>query len=176
MKKVMTVCGEIPLAQLGLTMPHEHIVCDLARLSGTPDNLLDDLDACKQEVAYFKRARGGTIMDVTTPDIGRNVAALREISEATGIHILDLHRLLFERDDAGMGGRQERRSPCGADDSWREGTGALGYGNKVFRLGAVGVAVPRDARRGTMAGLTFWQPVSPAPHGWFPLALLARDD
>lgn len=88
MKKVMTVCGEIPLVQLGVTLPHEHIVCDIARLSGTPDNLLDDLEVCKQEVAYFKRARGGMIVDVTTPDIGRNAAALREISEATGIHIL----------------------------------------------------------------------------------------
>ncbi|MFA5204822.1 MAG: hypothetical protein WC708_10525 [Lentisphaeria bacterium] len=88
MKKIMTVCGEIPPAQLGVTLPHEHIVCDLARLSGTPDNRLDDLAACKQEVAYFKRAGGGTIVDVTTPDIGRNAAALREISKATGIHLL----------------------------------------------------------------------------------------
>ena len=88
MKKIMTVCGEISPDQLGIVLPHEHIVCDIARLSGSLDNLLTDIEPCKREVEYFKRAGGGTIVDITPPDIGRNAAPLKEISQATGVHIV----------------------------------------------------------------------------------------
>ncbi len=88
MKHIMTVCGEVLPEQLGIVLPHEHVVCDIARHSGNVNNLLTDVKACTREVECFKRAGGGTIVDVTTPDIGRDPPALREVSLATGVNIV----------------------------------------------------------------------------------------
>lgn len=84
----MTVRGPIPANQLGIVLPHEHVFCDLARHSGNPDNLLASIPLCEQEVTRFRRAGGATIVDATTRDIGRNAAALKTISEATGVNIV----------------------------------------------------------------------------------------
>ena len=88
MKRVMTVLGEIAPQQLGITMPHEHVACDISRDSGREDNLLDDIGLLSAEVAAFKSAGGRTMVDVTTADIGRNPTALKTISENTGVHLI----------------------------------------------------------------------------------------
>ena len=37
---VTTVAGEIPSAELGVTLAHEHIICEVSLHSGNPDNLM----------------------------------------------------------------------------------------------------------------------------------------
>ena len=88
MKHAITVLGAVPVDQLGIVMPHEHIACDIARHSGNQDNLLNDISLSQQELAKFKQAGGATLVDVTTGDIGRDVLALKQISETTGLNII----------------------------------------------------------------------------------------
>ena len=88
MKTVMTVLGEIAPDELGIVMPHEHIVCDIARHSGKATNRLNDIELCKRELGYFKRAGGRTMVDVTTSDIGRDAGALKQIARATGVNVV----------------------------------------------------------------------------------------
>lgn len=96
MKKIITVMGEIPADKLGITMPHEHVICDISLHSGNENNRLNDIDAAVGEVAAYREAGGGSLVDVTTVDIGRNPQALRQVSEATGVNIITTTGLYSE--------------------------------------------------------------------------------
>ncbi len=53
------------------------------------DNLaLDDLELAARELEMFRELGGGTIVDVTPADIGRDPRALQEISRRTGVHVV----------------------------------------------------------------------------------------
>jgi phosphotriesterase-related protein len=114
--KVRSVTGDVPPADLGITDIHEHILCDFSRnfepdaahpelrdarvtlqtlglLTHNPlaiaDNLvLSDEALAVEELAAYRRAGIGTVVDLTTEELRRDPLALRRISEATGIHIV----------------------------------------------------------------------------------------
>ena len=114
--KANTVFGPVSPGELGLTLPHEHLLIDienwymgsddtavadeppitlssLARVRHRPfehrGNLrLDDIDLAIREAIAFQQAGGRTIVDVTLPDIGRDLEALRLISERTKLNII----------------------------------------------------------------------------------------
>lgn len=53
------------------------------------DNMnLNDESLAIKEFGYFKKAGGSTIVEVSTPGIGRNPEAFVRISEATGLNIV----------------------------------------------------------------------------------------
>jgi phosphotriesterase-related protein len=113
-----TVRGPVDPAALGITMMHEHLLLDLRRIFDEPadpqervlahapvslENLswvflnysrsrhnlvLDDLEVSVREAGLLKQAGGGTLVDVTTVELGRDPVALRTISERTGLHIV----------------------------------------------------------------------------------------
>lgn len=113
---VMTVTGELPANQLGITSPHEHIFIDMKKCVTPPENapkvfydnisidnrveifldpygiwdnaVLDELNKAVEEVAYFKQWGGQTIIDCTLDEIGRDPLAMKEISEKTGVNII----------------------------------------------------------------------------------------
>jgi phosphotriesterase-related protein len=111
---VITVTGEISADKLGITDIHEHILCDFSKnhepSGGHPDEekieitnlgvvtdnplavkdnlVLSDVDLAIQELGHFGKAGGGTIVDLTTVEIGRNPSSLRRISFESGINIV----------------------------------------------------------------------------------------
>ena len=85
---ITTVTGDIPADQLGPTLAHEHLYCDVSLFSGRPDNRVMDVPLIIGELEYFKRAGGGAMVEVTPVGIGRNPARLREISEGSGVPIV----------------------------------------------------------------------------------------
>ncbi|MHB9026921.1 MAG: phosphotriesterase family protein [Armatimonadota bacterium] len=115
---VMTVTGPIPVEQLGVTLPHEHLFIDLRNQYTEPadpvkrrigrqkvrmsnlgllrrnpyalaDNLLiDDPKIIQKEVLHFKRAGGRTIVDCTSIGIERNPGKLLTLAQATGVQII----------------------------------------------------------------------------------------
>lgn len=85
---VMTVLGPVPADQLGITLPHEHLLCDLARVTGRREEQLADVDLAVAEVARFRSAGGATLVDLTNRHLGRDPLALQTISRATGLHIV----------------------------------------------------------------------------------------
>ncbi|MBM3537341.1 MAG: phosphotriesterase-related protein [Alphaproteobacteria bacterium] len=118
MPHIRTVLGDIPDAELGITLCHEHLLIDLKRIFVDPcddasremahrpvtienlgwiqtnytrnlDNLgLYDESLVIEEARLFKQAGGSAIVEVTPVDIGRNPASLVRISEATGLHVV----------------------------------------------------------------------------------------
>ena len=115
MKKAMTVLGPVDADKLGHILPHEHILVELPEPDLAPrypelldkkvsleilgrlkrdiwsckDNLrLDDQALAAQEIASFKQNGGGTLVDVTTVGLKRNVKPIREIAEQTGVNVV----------------------------------------------------------------------------------------
>ena len=84
---VMTVLGPVPASDLGITLMHEHIVVNLLR-EFRLDGLLNNLPLIIKELEIFRKAGGRTVVEATTPDMGRNAAALKYVSEMTGLHII----------------------------------------------------------------------------------------
>jgi phosphotriesterase-related protein len=115
---VVTVNGVLSADELGVTLCHEHVLINLEcvlkvpklisrmRLVESPvtidiladlrqdphvcrDNLmLSDIDEAIRELMRFKMMGGKSLVDMTTPEIGRDPAALRGIAIATGLNII----------------------------------------------------------------------------------------
>jgi len=111
---VHTVLGPVDAAELGRTSMHEHVLGDLRiwakppvelppagvpmgpRLRSylawnalsLPENLvLDDPDIAVEELAEVAAAGGSAVVDLTLEGMGRDLAALPEISRRSGVHI-----------------------------------------------------------------------------------------
>ena len=84
----VTVTGEVPADQLGRVSAHEHLSCDISPHSGSTDNIIQDIDLIAEELGAFLQAGGRTIFEVTPVDLSRNPAALKLISEKSGVQIV----------------------------------------------------------------------------------------
>jgi phosphotriesterase-related protein len=115
---VMTVLGPVPVADLGVTLPHEHLLLDLTCLWHDPvdprrkplvemqvsratrdlllrdpyqcrDNLLlDNRDQAVEELHHFAALGGRTVLDLSTRAIGPYPQELATIARRTGLHIV----------------------------------------------------------------------------------------
>ena len=118
MKKVVTVDGNISPSELGITLPHEHLLWDFTcwcippdRFSKTPlidapvtleilgdlrrDSLISkdncrlyDVNIAISELTRYKKFGGSSLVDTTLPGIGRDPLAIRAISRATGVNVV----------------------------------------------------------------------------------------
>jgi len=116
--KAQTVLGLIGPEDLGVTLPHEHLVIDsrvnfsepkaasekalaykpvsMEILSWLRYHPAENLDNCQRwdereaidEVMLFKKAGGSIIVDVTNVGIGRDPKALARMSRATGLNVI----------------------------------------------------------------------------------------
>jgi len=86
-RQVMTVTGPVPSRELGLTLPHEHLLIDLTR-QVIQGGRINDLALLERELNAFADAGGKTLVDCTTDEIGRDPEALKTLSTSTGINIV----------------------------------------------------------------------------------------
>lgn len=115
---IITVKGEITADELGITSTHEHILTDGSSqlrvpkqnsrkavfyqklsienlgyvrrnpLSIADNHILDDIKLAEEELMYFKKAGGNTIVDVTNHGLGRDPEAILGISRSLGLNII----------------------------------------------------------------------------------------
>lgn len=87
MSFIRTFHGDVNPADLGFTYSHEHIVCRPPYWveKQADDLLLDDKAKSERDVLDFKNLGGQAIVDATAIDYGRDVQAVKEIAEETGI-------------------------------------------------------------------------------------------
>ena len=83
----MTVTGPVDSGDLGIVLPHEHVFIDLVR-EYRGSGLLNDEHLARAELGALRAAGGGTLVDLTVDEIGRDPDALRRVSVATGISIV----------------------------------------------------------------------------------------
>lgn len=115
---VMTVFGPVPTQDLGMTLTHEHLICDWSSRTVPPagaadqdlfhrpmgpdlawlldespfccrDNVVvDDPQIVAEELGRFTAVGGRTVIDCTNADIGRDPGALQEISRRSGVNVV----------------------------------------------------------------------------------------
>jgi predicted metal-dependent phosphotriesterase family hydrolase len=87
---VQTVLGRIEPAELGWTLPHEHTAIALWHIANRWDywELRRDEPVILEELAAFKAAGGGALVDLTLEGVGRDPEWLAGLARATGLHIV----------------------------------------------------------------------------------------
>lgn len=90
MPQIMTVLGPLEPRSLGHTQVHEHLVIDSNRAPavGDLDKMLNHPEIVAQELTAYRDAGGRTVVDVTTPDLGRDPEAMRWVSEKAGVQVV----------------------------------------------------------------------------------------
>jgi len=114
--KVQTVLGTIEPSDVGITLPHEHLINDGTTWVEIPDEIrerviqpitldtlwwvryhpfhnlddrrLVDEDEAVEEVLRFKEHGGATVVEVTSIGLGRDPQALDRIARATGLNVV----------------------------------------------------------------------------------------
>lgn len=88
MSFIRTVLGDITPSELGVCYPHEHLLGRPPAGMDTEDLTLDSEEAALRELGWFKQAGGKAVVELSTPDYGRDAAGLRRLSQASGVHII----------------------------------------------------------------------------------------
>ena len=118
MAEVTTVLGQVDASELGVVLAHEHLFIDLSCLWHKPrdpkrnymidarveeiersalsrdpyhckDNLLlEDVELAVNELSLFKNAGGGTLVDLSTRDIGPYPEKLAVVARHSGVHVI----------------------------------------------------------------------------------------
>ena len=136
--RVQTVRGPIEPSALGWTLPHEHTAISLWHIANRWDywELRRDEPVIVEELAAFRAAGGGAVVDLTLPGVGRDPAWLARVSEASGLHFVmgaGWYRDAYYPADALI----DRRSVDAlADEIVREATD--GVGDTGIRPGIIG--------------------------------------
>jgi len=105
---VQTVLGPIIADQLGVTLSHEHVHVFMGNENHYYPWLFD-LEATRanavRELGEAKAGGIDTMIDLTTPDLGRDVEFVRDVAEASGMNIVvatgiwrDVPRSFWSRD------------------------------------------------------------------------------
>lgn len=86
---IMTVLGPIDPLDLGICLPHEHLLCDpLAVTAEEPDFRLANPRAAMDELEAYLLAGGRAIVDASTRDYGRDIDGLVAIAQRVPAHIV----------------------------------------------------------------------------------------
>ncbi len=92
MPVVRTVRGPVPADDLKIVLPHEHLIMGL-----NADQILDDTEEVAMELKAFAAGGGGAVVEMTNIGMGRDVGALVEISERSGVHVIAGTGLYFQK-------------------------------------------------------------------------------
>lgn len=90
-RSVSTTSGPIDRDELGVTLMHEHVaIFSAATFNGMP--FLYDrsriLNRCVEHLEQARRAGIGTIVDVTTVDLGRDIDLVAEAARRSGVNVV----------------------------------------------------------------------------------------
>ena len=105
---IQTVRGPIDPSTLGVTLSHEHVLVSLGEDNRHYPWMFDWDVTHRNAIQELSEAKAGgidTIIDLTTPDLGRDVAFVRDVAEAADINVVvatgiwrDVPRSFWARD------------------------------------------------------------------------------
>jgi phosphotriesterase-related protein len=108
MATVETVLGPIDAAKLGVVLSHEHVLVGMGEDNHHYPWRFDWAKTRAQSIKELAEAKAGgvdSIIDLTTPDLGRDVEFVREVAQASGMHVVvatgiwrDVPRSFWARD------------------------------------------------------------------------------
>lgn len=94
---VQTVSGRVPAADIGFTLPHEHVGLDVS--GHEPEHqphdhpwewwdVFNDEAVMADELHRFQELGGTCLVDLTSIGLGRDPEHIRRVAERTGLHIV----------------------------------------------------------------------------------------
>ncbi len=156
MPTIETVLGPIPDSQLGVTLSHEHVLVAMG-----DDNhhypWMFDWDATRaNSTAELREAKEGgvdTVIDLTTPDLGRDVEFVKAVAAASGMNVVmatgiwrDVPRSFWARDLDRIADIFVREIEVGIGDSGVK-AGAIKVANDMGGVTPEGERILRGAAR-----------------------------
>ena len=85
---VISVTGEVPSTEIGAVLMHEHIMCDLYRISADSNHLLVDVELAASELRHLADTPVQTVVDVTSVGLGRDLETLRDLALQNDLNIV----------------------------------------------------------------------------------------
>jgi phosphotriesterase-related protein len=179
--QVMTVIGPLPAADAGATLLHEHVICDMRTLmrsgqgsagsavtigsaaevrwdpySSADNYLLDDIELAVEELDFFARAGGLTVVDCT-PSRYRDPLALREVAQRSGVNIvMGGGHYLAKSHPSGLGDQPLEGLAAEIIDEARDGVGDTGIRPGI--IGEIGTGAPMtDAEERVLRAMAWAQ-------------------
>ncbi len=108
MATINSVLGPLDSADLGFTLPHEHILASSAGMQQAYPEFVDREGTIEEAIADLKQARAEgvrTVVDVTTFDLGRDIRMIEQVSRESGVQMIcatgvwrDIPRLFWDAD------------------------------------------------------------------------------
>lgn len=85
---IRTVLGDIKPAEFGICYAHEHLLGEPPTAFSQEDLVLADREVALEELRGFHECGGSAVVEMTTPDYGRDAAGLRWLAEQSGVKIV----------------------------------------------------------------------------------------
>ena len=172
MGAVNSVLGPVDAGALGFTLAHEHVLLSSAGIRHVYPEFIDRAAIVRDAAEHLSECRAeglGTLVDVTTMDLGRDAELLAEVSERSGVNIIcatgtwrDIPRAFWEADPDDVAALYVREIEEGI-----EGTGIrpgiIKVANDAEGVSPEGEVILRAAARASRATGT---PIS--AHSWAP--------
>jgi phosphotriesterase-related protein len=132
-RTIMTVNGEIPTSRMGLTLTHEHVMVDFAGAGKVSTDRYKRQEVFEVALPYLKQAKKlgcRTFIECTPAYLARDPQLLRQLSEASGLHILTNTGYYGARNDESLPQHTFKETADQLAERWRkeamegiEGTG-----------------------------------------------------
>lgn len=156
MTTVETVCGPVDASRLGAILSHEHVLVVMGGDNHHYPWLFDWEATRRNTIRELQEAKDGgidTVIDLTTPDLGRDVEFVRDVAQASGMNIvactgiwLDLPRSFRTADIDAIADRFVREIEVGIGESGIK-AGVIKVANDVEGVTPEGERVLRAAAR-----------------------------
>lgn len=85
---IRTVQGDIPASELGFCLPHEHVLGQPPAQFVHDDLRMDSRSAALNELRRYYAAGGRALVEMTTPDYGRDAAGMLWLAEHSGVRLV----------------------------------------------------------------------------------------
>ncbi|QHT71580.1 phosphotriesterase [Rhodocytophaga rosea] len=132
-RTIMTVNGEIAASKMGFTLSHEHVIVDFGGADKASPDRYNRQEVFNTVLPYLKQARKlgcRTFIDCTPAYLARDPQLLRQLSEASGLHIITNTGYYGARNDESLPPHAFTETADQLSERWRkeaiegiEGTG-----------------------------------------------------
>ena len=156
MATVETVLGSVDAASLGAILSHEHVLVSMGEDNHHYAWRYDWPKTKANAVRELSEAKAGgvdTLIDLTTPDLGRDIPFIREVARASGMNVVvatgiwrDVPRSFWTRDLDEIADIFVREIEVGIDDTGVK-AGAIKVANDMGGVTPEGEQVLRGAAR-----------------------------
>lgn len=89
--RIITVTGVIEIKEMGITLPHEHIMVDFIGADSTGQHRWNREEVVEKVLPYLKEVKGlgiRTLVECTPAYLGRDPLLLKELAKKSGLNIL----------------------------------------------------------------------------------------